>query len=482
MSLIDALNRLFAITPIKVRELDRNATLVEPTSTRRESARPPEEEFEVTDEYVTVHKLIDAGIPIIFVSGKAGTGKTTLIRYLRRECKKNIAVVAFMGVAALNAGGMTIHKFFSFPARILFDRDIVRKSDRRLYKKLDLLIIDEVSMVRADLLDAIDAFLRKNGRDRNKPFGGTQLLLVGDLFQLPPVVDDGAKKILRARGYTSRFFFSAKSLRSCDLVAVELSKNYRQRDANFADMLNQIRVAENLDEVIPRLNARCIASKGDDSSVLTLTCKNDPASDINEARLRELPGETRTYQGQITGSFTKDLDKLPAPLELSLKIGAQVMFVKNDRQNRWVNGTLGRVVGLDENSIRVEAMAGNPGETFEVEKVDWESFEFEFDQELDEIVPVVSGRFTQFPLMLAWAVTIHKCQGKTLDSVRVDLGTGGFASGQVYVALSRCRSLQDLSLATPIRPADVICDRRISRFYSRLPFVHKKADPDSKAD
>ena len=468
MGLLDALKDILGIAPVNIGELNRQATHARPSPPPVAPRVNPLEGIEITDEYRVVAKLVEGGFPIVFVSGKAGTGKSTLIHYLRHTFKKNVVVVAPTGVAALNVKGTTIHSYFRFPPRIVTDEDIKEVKDRRLYTKLDLLVVDEVSMVRADLVDAMDKFLRLNGRHQNKPFGGTQILLVGDLFQLPPVVTRSEESVLFSRRYTSPFFFSAKALDNCQLAPVELSKIFRQRDPVFTAMLNKVRVAEQLNTVIPMINATCAAPDRDDQHIITLTCTNAVADQLNARELAKLATEARVFKGEVSGKFAVKDEKLPSPLNLALKPGAQVMFTKNDEQKRWVNGTLGRVIAFKATSIQVELITDHPGALHEVQKVKWESFKYEYDYTDDRIRPVTTGLFIQYPLMLAWAVTIHKSQGKTLERVRVDLGRGAFASGQVYVALSRCRSLTDIGLARPIDQHEVKCDPRIKRFYLAL--------------
>jgi hypothetical protein len=468
MGLLDALKEILGIAPVNIGELDRLATHARPVPPPAPPRVDPLEGIEITEEFRTVAKLIDARFPIVFVSGKAGTGKSTLIHYLRHTFKKNLVVVAPTGVAALNVKGTTIHSYFRFPPRIVTDEDVKEVKDRHLYAKLDLLVVDEVSMVRSDLVDAMDKFLRLNGKHHDRPFGGTQLLLVGDLFQLPPVVTRSEESVLFARRYTSPFFFSAKSLEHCQLAPVELGKIFRQRDPVFTDMLNKLRVAEELDSVIPAINTSCAGASSNGQHIITLTCTNAVADMVNGRELAKLDGEPKVFKGEVSGKFAVEDEKLPAPLNLALKLGAQVMFTKNDEQKRWVNGTLGRVTAFKEASIQVELITDHPGALHEVQRVKWESFKYEYDYTDDKIKPVTTGTYIQYPLMLAWAVTIHKSQGKTLERVRVDLGDGAFASGQVYVALSRCRTLTDIALARPIDKHEVKCDERIKRFYLAL--------------
>lgn len=466
MSLLDELKEKLGMKTVSFGDLNRHATYKPPIK-RVPAKRPSVEGIEITEEYLQVTEMITAGFPVIFVNGKAGTGKTTLINYLHSTLDKNIVVVAPTGVAALNVSGATIHSYFRLPARVVTDADIKEVRDRKLYSKLELLIIDEISMVRVDLIDAIDKFLRLNGKHKGKSFGGTQLLFVGDMFQLPPVVTKKEQALLNDMNYSSPYFFSAHSLENIEMGSVELSQIFRQRDPEFAGMLNQIRVAENLDAVIPEINEAC--KEGEDRTpLITLSCTNKVADDINQSRLGEIKGKGRTYLGKTEGKFSLEEERLPSPMNLALKSGAQVMFTKNDISGRWVNGTLGKVVELHLNSVDVELVGDQAGVVYSVEKADWDSYSYEYDKETDKIVPVVAGKYTQLPLMLAWVVTIHKSQGKTLERVKVDLGTGAFASGQVYVALSRCRSLKDISLTRPIKISEVKCDPIILRFNQML--------------
>lgn len=423
----------------------------------------------VLQEYRTVCDLLAAGCPVVFVTGNAGTGKSTLIRYLRNVVDKQTVVLAPTGVAALNLEGATIHSFFRLPPRILDEEDIKQVHDRKLYRKLELLIIDEVSMVRCDLMDAMDRFLRRN-RGSSEPFGGVQLLLIGDLFQLPPVAPESVREVLQARGYASPHFFSAFGLQRTSLMPVELTSVYRQEDPEFVGLLNRVRVADAVDEVTAELNRRCCEG-GDRTTAVTLTCTNHQADGINQAQMRRLPSPEYTFTGSISGRFALEHDRLPSPLDLRLKQDARVMFTRNDEQRRWVNGSMGIVREVAQGGVLVEVVGQSghsDGQVYDVTPVTWETYRYTYDAEADRIVAEPVGAYTQYPLMLAWAVTIHKSQGKTMDSVLVDLGSGAFASGQTYVALSRCRTLEGMRLARPIRPSDIICDPVVKRFYLAL--------------
>jgi ATP-dependent DNA helicase PIF1 len=416
----------------------------------------------VPRNYVEARRLIDGGAPVVFVSGSAGTGKTTLIRYLRANLAHRNVVLAPTGVAALNAGGATVHSFFRFPPRIQDPRHVRVPADCRLYQRLELLIIDEVSMLRADVLDGVDEFLRGCHGD-SRPFGGVQLLVLGDMFQLPPVTTRAEWEVLEARGYASPYFFSALSLQERLPANVELEEVFRQTDAELISLLNRLRVGEDTQAVIEELNSRCSGDSVDHE--ITLACTNQVADAINATAMAALVSEERLFLGQTEGNFNLDGDRLPSPLELRLKPGARVMFTKNDEQGRWVNGSLGTVTWIAGDRIEVET---TEGAVHEVERVTWQSFKYRLDRAGDRIVAEEAGHYTQYPLMLAWAVTIHKSQGKTLGRVLVDFGAGAFAPGQAYVALSRCRSLGDIRLARPLRMSDVKRDARIRRFHESL--------------
>jgi ATP-dependent DNA helicase PIF1 len=317
-------------------------------------------------------------------------------------------------------------------------------------------------MLRCDLMDAMDAFLRKARSDRS-PFGGAQILLVGDLFQLPPVVPRVEAEVLAARGYATPYFFSALCLQDVALPFVELTSVYRQKDPTFVSLLNRVRLAEGTEETVEELNRRCQGSPQGGCAV-TLTATNAFADRMNEEELGRISSREHLLEGELEGKFSASRDRLPSPLGLRLKVGAHVMFTKNDEQKRWVNGTMGIVQEVGKDRVRVEV----DGKTHNVERTTWETYGYTFDAEQDCIVGKPQGKYTQYPLMLAWAVTIHKSQGKTLDNVLVDLGQGAFASGQVYVALSRCRSIEGIKLVRPLRHSDIRCDPTIRRFYAAL--------------
>ncbi len=412
----------------------------------------------------------------VFVTGRAGTGKSTLLSYFRATTAKRIAVLAPTGVAALNVRGQTIHSFFGFKPNVTMERikKIPSSSDRGdVYRNIDTIVIDEISMVRADLLDCVDKFLRLNGPRKGKPFGGIQMIFIGDLYQLPPVVT-GSEKAAFGSLYESPYFYSAHVFKSIDMVFVELDKIYRQHDQRFIDLLNAIRNKSVSEEEIELLNSRVMPEfePPPDEFYIYLTTTNRQAEEINRRQLSKLKGPMYSFTGFIEGEFGDDY--LPTAIELQLKVGAQVMMLNNDPQGRWVNGSVGRITDIirypDEEAVVVVKLAD--GEEVEVAPNTWEIFRF-FSED-DKLKSEVIGKFTQYPLMLAWAVTIHKSQGKSFDKVIIDIGRGAFAHGQVYVALSRCTSFEGLVLKKPILKRHIWMDWQVVKFLTR--YQYKKAE------
>lgn len=417
-------------------------------------------------------RIIEGTGTSLFLTGKAGTGKTTFLRNLRSSSRKRIVVCAPTGIAAINAGGVTLHSFFQldFGPFVLGMNNGTRrkfsysKEKLRIIRGMDLLVIDEVSMVRADLLDAVDDVLRRL-RDRTKPFGGVQLLLIGDLQQLAPVVREEERHLLEGR-YKSLFFFDSVALQQLPYETVELNEVFRQKDADFLGMLNAIRENRADKTVLDKLNSRCIPgfNPGDDEGYIRLTTHNGIANDINRQKLDELPAQQHVFECHIEGKFPET--SYPADPELTLKVGAQVMFIKNDTgmDRAYYNGMIGQVVAIDEEyGVAVRPQEG--GEIIQVLPVDWDNISYTVNPETKEIVERKEGTFTQYPLKLAWAVTIHKSQGLTFDRAIIDVKRS-FAHGQTYVALSRCRTLQGLVLVNPVSPSSIINDASVDRFYN----------------
>ena len=423
---------------------------------------PTTANIQITEEFDRVGLAVQQGRSPIFVTGTAGTGKSTLVHFLKATVKKRMAVVAPTGIAALNVGGQTIHSFFRFPPRPINLSEIVRLRDRSLFKALELLIVDEVSMVRSDLLDAMERSLRLNAREKDMPFGGVQVLFVGDLFQLPPVVAKSEEAAFIGMNHRSRFFFDARCISAIPPEGIELTRVFRQDDPHFLKLLANLRVGGNLPQVIREFNRLVDPQRPRSDRGVTLTCTNQVANNINDEELRALPGRPVLYEGTVSGTFNLKDAYLPSPPDLHLKAGARVMLTANDPQKRWVNGSAGVVVKLRENTIDVTIDGGVC--TCEVEPFTWEQIAYTFDRKRGVIVAKELGSYTQFPLRLAWAVTIHKAQGLTLEAAHVDLGNGAFDHGQVYVALSRCKSMKNLSLEKPIRLQDIRCDDVVKRF------------------
>lgn len=401
----------------------------------------------------------------IFLTGRAGTGKSTLLRYFRATTKKNIVVLAPTGVAAVNVQGQTIHSFFKFGPGITEDQ-VKKKYGRgtEIYKKLDAIVIDEISMVRADLFDCVERFLRLNGPDPEALFGGVQMILIGDLYQLPPVVTNEDRVIFEEH-YKSPFFFDAKCLENADFDVVELIHVYRQQDKNFIEILDAIRLSVATDAQITEINKRVLEGTDSKSSDfhISLVPTNAMARDINNEELSRIKKSEKMYEGVINGDFLER--NIPTERQLVLKEGAQVMLLNNDPRGEWVNGDLAQILKLSSTSIRVLFEDG----TFDdVARYKWDRIRFVYDEEEGKIKSEVVGSFTQFPMRLAWAVTIHKGQGKTFDRIVVDFGSGTFAPGQAYVALSRCRSLEGLVLKSPLRSEYIFTDTRIKKFMDTL--------------
>jgi len=441
-------------------------------------AAPAATAIEINPEFRRALDVMETTGRHIFITGKAGTGKSTLLDYFRNATRKKVAVLAPTGVAALNVRGQTIHSFCRFKPDITLDK--VKKISGKgadLYKNLDAVIIDEISMVRADLLDCVERFLSLNGPHPKKRFGGLQMVFIGDLYQLPPVVTSAERNIFSTQ-YETPYFFSSRIFNEpgFDMEFVELEKIYRQTEEDFILLLNAIRNRSVTEEDIDRLNRRCDAGfvPPDEDFFIHLTSTNDLAYKRNQEKLALLPGRTFRYQGLLEGEFNKS--HLPTDELLELKRGAQVMMVNNDPNGRWVNGSLGRIVGVEKAAAAPDVLAVELRDGFEVNVApySWELFKLEFDERAGKLFTETIGSFTQYPLRLAWAITIHKSQGKTFDKVVIDIGRGTFAHGQVYVALSRCTNFEGIVLKKEIRKSHIRMDWRVIKFLTR--YQYRKAD------
>ena len=425
-------------------------------------------QVEINQEFQKALDLLENTTQHLFITGKAGTGKSTLLNYAYEHSSKRIVLLAPTGVAALNIKGQTIHRFFGFPINISATQITsgeFKPRAVRIYKHLETLIIDEASMLRADLLDCIDAFLRRYGPNEGKIFGGVQIVLVGDLYQLPPVVSNQEKEIF-AEHYVTPYFFSADVIRQIPLQVIELKKIYRQKDGEFIRLLNNIRNNQATLADIRELNSRVgvdVSAKGAEDFKITLTTTNQTADKINQERLEALEGASYISDAEIEGDFSKEY--YPAAEHLEFKIGAQIMFLNNDAKNRWVNGSVGHIEGIKFrdnrlSQVNVRLQAGQ--RLVAVFPFEWEVCKYKLEGK--EIISEVVGNFVQFPFRMSWAVTIHKSQGKTFDNVEIDIGRGTFAAGQLYVALSRCTSFEGLSLTRAVSLRSVMVDERINDF------------------
>ena len=406
----------------------------------------------------------------LYVTGDAGTGKSTLLKHFLEQVKKKVSILAPTGMAAINVGGETIHSFCRFgtePGWELLEQGKIHKlKDNRRVKGIDILIIDEISMVRSDMLDALDRFFRLNKEKPRIPFGGVQVIFFGDHFQLPPILKREEKEEFNTK-YQSEYFFGAKCFNELNLRFIKLEHNYRQSEAEFIKLLNYFRYGVANPELISWVNSKFLGKTLDQQNLpITITTINKDAANINFTELEKLPEQELTYKASVTGIFGEEL--YPTEKYLILKVKAQVMFIKNDPEKRWVNGTIGVVEMLKKDTVLIRLnskMANtNTSKLVEVELSTWDSFKYSFDDEKNEIVKETVGSFVQYPLKLAWAVTIHKSQGQTFDNCIINMGRGAFIFGQTYVAFSRCRTMAGVHLAGPLKLTDVKADPNVFAF------------------
>lgn len=442
----------------------------------------------ITQEFKEIADIIENTSESVFITGKAGTGKSTLLKYIKKRTKKKFVVLAPTGVAALNVGGQTINSFFRFPPKLLNEKDIIiqwRKT-AQLFARLEMVVIDEVSMVSADLMNAIDLALRKNRDKMSEPFGGVQIIFFGDLYQLPPVVKEQDKPYFEKR-YGGIYFFDAPVFKEGFKYRFkELTYVFRQEDEEFKKLLNQIR-EDNADfETLAALNSRHIENlEFSEDGTLFITTTKKIARQKNKENLEKIGELEYSYKAILSGTLKQKLDRIdkeyqagqinedqyderldhqfPASVILKVKKHAQIMMIKNDPAKRWVNGSIGQIVELEENTIWV-VIEGNK---HKVEREIWKEIEYTYSSTNNKIEEIEKGRFAQFPMILAWAITVHKSQGKTFDKIAFDIGNGAFAHGQTYVALSRCRSLDGITLLREVQPKDIIVDPRVIEYHDK---------------
>lgn len=432
---------------------------------KKQQTKIKDQFIDINPEFEKAFNTLENTNTNLLITGKAGTGKSTFLEYFTQNTKKNIAILAPTGVAALNVNGETIHSFFHFHPHVT-KKEVEKKASRvkkdSIYHHLDLIIIDEISMVRADLFDYIDIFLRK-ALHKNEPFGGVQMCLIGDLYQLPPIVMSDEKAFFQ-ENYTSHYFFGTDVFRDMffNLRCLELDTVYRQSDSQFINVLNAIRENKLSEEHYEFLNDR-VTDVENDEDYVTIVATNRSADKINSDNLNKLYTKSKKYVGNVKGRLSEGV--YPTELELTLKVGAKVMFLNNDSNGRWVNGTVGEITELHKDKIVVGT---DSGKSYEVEPHEWEVNKYVYDEDSKSLEQELVGSFKQFPLRLSWAITVHKSQGKTFDNVIIDMGWGTFVSGQLYVALSRCRTSEGLVIKRRSRLNVIETDVIVSQFLSNI--------------
>ena len=420
------------------------------------------DDFVLSEEFESIVEQLENTKDHFYITGKAGSGKSTLLAYFRSVTQKNTAVLAPTGVAAIRVKGQTIHSFFGFPPKVIQTRHIKKVRQIELLQNLETLIIDEISMVRADVFDAIDYSLRVHRKKLTQPFGGVQVIVFGDLFQLPPVVNMDESSLLERIYPNGQFFFHSNIFQDAQFKTLELQNIYRQTDDHFIYLLNAVRDGSITNSQIDNLNDSLVDNFEMDEGKIILTTTNARASGINQNYLKQLSSEEFSYRAQATGQFYKEL--FPTDEVLKLKKGAQVIMIKNDPEKRWVNGSIGTIHDIAEKKIKVKINH----KIYEVKKEKWDRIQYSYDDDQQEVLENVTGSFKQYPMRLAWAITIHKSQGQTFEKVIIDMSQGSFAPGQLYVALSRCISLEGIELLRPLKKSDVIVNKQLIGFQDRL--------------
>ena len=420
------------------------------------------DDFELSKEFENIIEQLESTKDHFYITGKAGSGKSTLLAYFRSITKKNTVVLAPTGVAAIRVKGQTIHSFFGFPPKVIQTRHIKKVRQIEILQNLETLIIDEISMVRADVFDAIDYSLRVHRKKLTQPFGGVQLIVFGDLFQLPPVVNMDESGLLQHIYPKGHFFFHSNIFQDAQFKTLELHNIYRQKDDYFIHLLNSVRDGSITHTQIENINDSLTDHIEMDEGKIILTTTNARASSINQKYLSQLNQEEFSYRGQATGQFYKEL--FPTDEILKLKKGAQVIMIKNDPEKRWVNGSIGIIHDIAQKKIKVKIN----NKIYEVKKEKWDRIQYTYDDDQQEVQEEITGSFKQYPMRLAWAITIHKSQGQTFEKVIIDMSQGSFAPGQLYVALSRCISLEGIELLRPIKKSDIIVNNQLIGFQDRL--------------
>ncbi len=428
-------------------------------SSKSQTPEPEILDIEITADYLYIRGLMNKGHKLIFVTGGAGTGKSTFIKWIDAEFTGKVIIAAPTGIAALTVSGTTIHRLCKFPPAWLVDEDI-KIDPKSVVPKIEILIIDEISMVNANLLDGLDKFFKLQ-RKETEPFGGVTVLMVGDLFQLPPVVTNLMEPLFK-REYRSPKFFAARAISGSSLTGVELTTPFRQKDEKLISLLADLREGTNLEATVDKFNQYCEVTVNPPKGSIYLAPRNRDVNIINREKLESLPLPELIYNGVLEGMFSER--HLPVPDSISLRVGAQVIFANNS--SNWVNGSVGTVESITPNKVIVKLLLS--GASVEVPRYKWTQYEYQYDGTAKKVIRAEVGSYTQLPLGLAWAMTIHKSQGLTLDKVHLDLGAGAFDTGQTYVALSRARTLQAITLARKLCTADIKVDREAVAFYEQI--------------